>query len=429
VRKRFNGEVFSMFVEALSEQSKICKSLMSHFDRSMEAVDSEGKAVEKPQIPVNVLKFCLPEAECMIATIAVTHFIDSKKVDVATNVTRSMVQRITTFNRRSMDKLSSNAYFFYARCAELNGSLSSIRKEMLDAYRTACLHMNYPGQATLINILLRDYLSCNLVDQAFKFVSKTTFPEQRSNAQYARYLYYVGRIKAIQLEYTDAHNTLTHAVRKAPSNSCRGFRLASTKLSIIVELLTGEIPDRDLFNQHDLRDGLKPYFQLTQAVRSGDLNEFQKVFEKHIDLFHKDKTYSLILRLSQNVIKAGLRSVATSYSQISFDDIRKKLGLNSNEEAEFVIAKAVSDGVIDARIDREAECMLSQRQADLYCSSEPQKQLHKRIAFSLSLHNDLLKAMQYPDKSATNKFAATDEMDQEEMLAALEAEMDEDDDM
>jgi len=153
------------------------------------------------------------------------------------------------------------------------------------------------------------------------------------------------------------------------------------------------------------------------------------VFEKHIDLFHKDKTYSLILRLSQNVIKAGLRSVATSYSQISFDDIRKKLGLNSNEEAEFVIAKAVSDGVIDARIDREAECMLSQRQADLYCSSEPQKQLHKRIAFSLSLHNDLLKAMQYPDKSATNKFAATDEMDQEEMLAALEAEMDEDDDM
>ena len=82
----------------------------------------------------------------------------------------------------------------------------------------------------------------------------------------------------------------------------------------------------------------------------------------------------------------GLRSIATSYSKIGFEDIKNKLGLASNEEAEFVIAKAVSDGVIDARIDREKQCMLSQTKSDLYCSSEPQKQLYINYIDIFSQH-------------------------------------------
>jgi 26S proteasome regulatory subunit N3 len=37
---------------------------------------------------------------------------------------------------------------------------------------------------------------------------KTTFPESASNNQYARYLYYLGRIKAVQLEYSEAQARL-----------------------------------------------------------------------------------------------------------------------------------------------------------------------------------------------------------------------------
>ena len=81
-----------------------------------------------------------------------------------------------------------------------------------------------------------------------------------------------------------------------------------------------------------------------------------------------------------------MRSIATSYSKIGFEDIKNKLGLASNEEAEFVIAKAVSDGVIDARIDREKQCMLSQTKSDLYCSSEPQKQLYINYIDIFSQH-------------------------------------------
>jgi 26S proteasome regulatory subunit N3 len=55
-----------------------------------------------------------------------------------------------------------------------------------------------------MNIILRSYLHENLYEQARNFIVKTTFPEQASNNQYARYLYYLGRIKAVQLEYSEA---------------------------------------------------------------------------------------------------------------------------------------------------------------------------------------------------------------------------------
>src|SRR2546429_6265237 len=51
----------------------------------------------------------------------------------------------------------------------------------------------YAFQATLLNLLLRNYFYYNLYDQADKLVSKTTFPETAGNNQQARYMYYLGK--------------------------------------------------------------------------------------------------------------------------------------------------------------------------------------------------------------------------------------------
>jgi 26S proteasome regulatory subunit N3 len=77
------------------------------------------------------------------------------------------------------------------------GLLSQIRPLMFEAYKSATLRHDQIGQATIMNIILRSYLSQNLYEQARNFIVKTTFPEQASNNQYARYLYYLGRIKAV----------------------------------------------------------------------------------------------------------------------------------------------------------------------------------------------------------------------------------------
>lgn len=53
------------------------------------------------------------------------------------------------------------------------------------------------------------------VGQAEKLRSKAQRPEvSRSTQQLCRYLYYLGRIRAIQLEYTEAKDCLQQASRK-----------------------------------------------------------------------------------------------------------------------------------------------------------------------------------------------------------------------
>jgi len=285
------------------------------------------------------------------------------------------------------------------------------------------------GQATLLNLVLRNYLAYNLYEQALKFVQKTTFPESRPNSQYARYLFYIGQIKAVQLEYSDSHSKLMQAIRKAPqSNAGLGFKLSAYKLAIIVELLTGGVPDRTTFMQQELRVQLRPYYAITQAVRSGDLTAFGGVIKKHEVLFKKDKTLTLINRLRYNVIKTGLRSINLSYSRISLKDICAKLGLETEQDAAGVVAKAIVDGVIDATIDHDNQCVKSQQKHNIYSSCEPQKAFHKRIAFCLQMHNDTVKAMAYPDEDKKDEEDAEKKREREkDMLASIDD--DDDDDM
>jgi 26S proteasome regulatory subunit N3 len=96
---------------------------------------------------------------------------------------------------------------------------------------------------------LRSYISQNLYEQARQFIIKTNFPSNVSNNQYARYLYYLGRIKAVQLEYSESQARLIQSLRKGPEVGAKAFRIQAVKLQVIVELLMGEIPNRQIFSQ------------------------------------------------------------------------------------------------------------------------------------------------------------------------------------
>ncbi|KAJ3047186.1 26S proteasome non-ATPase regulatory subunit, partial [Rhizoclosmatium hyalinum] len=248
----------------------------------------------------------------------------------------------------------------------------------------------------------------------------------------ARYFYYLGRIKAIQLDYTASHSDLVQAIRKAPKNpKSAGFQQAVHKLAIIVQLLTGEIPERSLFREPFLLKALVPYLSITQAVRIGDLAKFQDTLAKHTATFRADKTYTLILRLRHNVIKTGIRMISLAYSKISLRDICLKLQLDSEEDAEYIVAKAIRDGVIDAVLDHENGFMKSKENVDIYSTNEPQNAFHQRISFCLNLHNESVKALRFP--YAQRKEQSTmDALREEERLIAgelAEGDLADDDDM
>lgn len=136
---------------------------------------------------------------------------------------------------------------------------------------------------------------------------------------------------------------------------------------------------------------------------------------------------ALMHRLKHTVIKFGLKKINIAYSKISLRDIMNKLGLESVEETEQIVAKAIRDGVIEATINHDGLFMQSQSFVDQYASNDPQQVLNKRIEFCMQLHNDAVMALTYPQeqKKDYGDFGDLDE-DQEgekDILQSLLEEM------
>lgn len=423
-RRRLNGNVLRAIISQLYPSNADKDALLMFVEEVL-----PGSAEIEPPRTRSAAKTLAPEVDVYLHLLVLLRLIDTNKLTEATECSQQLMNKITAQNRRTLDLIAAKSYYYHSRVFELTNKLDLIRGFLHARLRTSTLRNDFEGQAVLINCLLRNYLHYSLYDQADKLVSKSVFPENASNNEWARFLYYLGRIKAARLEYSDAHKHLVQALRKAPQTAAVGFRQTVQKLAIVVELLLGDIPERAIFRQTALRRSLAPYFQLTQAVRMGNLQRFGEVLENYGPQFRNDHTFTLILRLRQNVIKTAIRSIGLSYSRISPRDIARKLGLDSSEDAEFIVAKAIRDGVIEAFIDPEKGYMSNKESADIYCTREPQLAFHQRISFCLDLHNQSVKAMRYPPKAYGKELESAEERrEREQQDLELAKEMAEEDD-
>lgn len=391
------------------------------------------------------------DLDAYLSLLIIIYLVDTNAIEKATALARQSLAQIQQANKRTLDQVCARTTFYLARCLEIlksqgkGAGLSEERTFLLSLHRTAALRHDVETNATVQNLLLRSYIvESNLYDQADKLVARAPFPRSHaSNGQIARYEYYVGRIRAVQLNYTEAHTHLQQAIRRAPQATSvkeekvekvsppkkdakedakeekttaqvaqatlkaelakakritpgAGFLQTAYKFLVVVELLMGDIPERSIFRMDILKKALAPYMEIVQAVRIGDLSLFSKTLSTHNSLFLADKTHSLILRLRHNVIKTGIRTISLAYSRISLADITKKLHLESEEDAEYIVAKAIRDGVIEAQVNHERGEMTSKETGDVYSTNEPQTQLRQRINFCLQLHNESVKAMRYP---------------------------------
>ena len=177
--------------------------------------------------------------------------------------------------------------------------------------------------------------------------------------------------------------------------------LTVNKLIIIVQLLMGEIPQANsILNPNQMKDfaSFKPYLALIKAVKLGNLDEYKQVLKEYKDKFIADGNYTLAQRIRHVVIKAGLRKINLSYSRISIKDITEKLKLESEKEAEYIIAKAIRDGVFLAKIDHDNGYVQSMDINDVYSTFEPQKSFMARIQFLNKIFTDAQSAMRYGDQ-------------------------------
>lgn len=433
LRKRLNSNVLRklllVYYPTGSGGAATKNPLLDFLEEPMEVDKSTGGV--RPRTGKAAALTQIPEIDIYLHLLVLIYLLDQKKLTDALSCSKQLMDKITPSNRRTLDMLAAKCYFYYSRAYEITDQLDQVRGFLHSRLRTCTLKSDYEGQASLLNLLLRNYLHYNLYDQADKLVSKSTFPESASNNEWARYLYYLGRIKAILLDYSEAHRHLLQAMRKAPQHTAVGFKQTAQKFAITVELLLGDIPDKSVFRQPTMRKTLQPYFQLTQAVRTGNLKNFGQVLENYGAKFQSEGTYSLIVRLRHNVIKTGVRMISLSYSRIFLADISQKLLLDSPEDAEYIVAKAIRDGVIEASIDHEKGFVQSKENTDIYATREPMTAFHQRINFCLDIHNQSVKAMRFPQKSYNRDLESAEkrrEREQQELESAKEiAEEDFDD--
>uniref|UniRef100_A0A8B9TXD0 Proteasome 26S subunit, non-ATPase 3 n=1 Tax=Anas platyrhynchos TaxID=8839 RepID=A0A8B9TXD0_ANAPL len=185
-----------------------------------EPMDTEAELQFRPRMGKAASAPLLPEVETYLQLLLVIFLMNSKRYPEAQKVSDDLMQKISTQNRRALDLVVAKCYYYHSRIYEFLNKLDVVRSFLHARLRTATLRHDADGQATLLNLLLRNYLHYNLYDQAEKLVSKSVFPEQANNNEWARYLYYTGRIKAIQLEYSGG--TKDHDERPAQGAAAHG---------------------------------------------------------------------------------------------------------------------------------------------------------------------------------------------------------------
>jgi 26S proteasome regulatory subunit N3 len=130
--------------------------------------------------------------EIFIGLLSVIFYLDSKEHTKGKQLSLELIEKSKALNRRTLDPLLSRLFFYFAQFHSCLGDSQAIQAFVIQSHRTATLRQDHDTQATLTNIILKNYLETDSIDQADKFVSKTVFPESAGNNQLARYMYYLG---------------------------------------------------------------------------------------------------------------------------------------------------------------------------------------------------------------------------------------------
>lgn len=361
----------------------------------------KGEDCDEDQISSGLVEGNLIERNAYVLLLISVFLLDAKQVQVSMEASTLAVMLLqgSEDHFNTFDPLLSRNYYFLSRAYELSGNLPALHNFLMIGLRTSSLRHDKETQATVYNCILRLHLLQNDFESAGIFLKNSPFPigSTNLNNQTARYHFYRARISSVCGNYFEAAEDLNQTLRKVPHGRfALNFILSATKFLIVIRLLCGEIPDRSAFDLHSR--ALKPYLELTQSVRLGELSQFQQVVDRHMAIWTLDGTKILIERLHESVLRVGLRRLSEAYVKITFSDICKKLGLPTEQDALLLVKKALSEGVISAKINETLNCLESHQLSDLYTTRAPQDAFTSRTQVLQNFHNEAVRAMRFPEK-------------------------------
>jgi len=112
-------------------------------------------------------------------------------MDLAKEFIDFSVASIKNERARTMDEFISKTYYYQGLIYEKKGLAKELIKPFFEAYRSATHRDDKETQATVLNYIIRSYISDNLYTEAANLISICPLPNN------ARYLYYEARVKAV----------------------------------------------------------------------------------------------------------------------------------------------------------------------------------------------------------------------------------------
>lgn len=100
-----------------------------------------------------------PEVQLFLYDLLLMKLIDDGDYKNAKEFGDFVYARLKNVNLRTLDHLGAKAMYFIAIANEKQGQLAQVRPLMFDSYKTASLRKDMIGQATIINVILRSYIS------------------------------------------------------------------------------------------------------------------------------------------------------------------------------------------------------------------------------------------------------------------------------
>ncbi|KAK6090030.1 hypothetical protein P3W45_000918 [Vairimorpha bombi] len=180
---------------------------------------------------------------------------------------------------------------------------------------------------SVITTCLLDYLISNNV---YKRITNKI-----AQSELPRYNFYHGIIELVEGNYDLASSLFN----------------SSTKNSILKRYMIITMLLQSNYNiPLEFDKKIKNYFDLIKIVRDADLESYMIFINEKRTQLIQDKTYFIILRLSQNVIQEKIRCMSLVYSRISYEDMSSRLNINK-EDLDYLLKKSINQGLINGRVE------------------------------------------------------------------------------
>ncbi|OBA28220.1 PCI-domain-containing protein [Hanseniaspora valbyensis NRRL Y-1626] len=432
LRSELNQENLTIFIKILFPNEYTDKANILKYVNNRKSI-VENEELIRNNLPIDFYFLNNEGTEILIRNDILTfthlliqlYLLDSNQIELLNEFNhKEIINKVFLNYSNHLDLVNAKIWFYIQLADEkLNDKTNyEIIEQLLKFLKVAVLKHDAETQVSIICGILRAYLLRGDILSASEFVSKVEFPTNFnvSTSLEARYLYYMAKIFAIQLDYETANDYIIAAIRKAPTNSedSKGFLQIANKLKCVIDLLMGNIPELSFFKNKSIEgEVIKPYFSLTKSVKLGDLSKFTNIINKYKATFLKDDLYLLSVRLRSNVLKTGIKIICKTYSKIHLRDICLKLKLDSEQTAEYIVAKCINDNIIEATINYETGVVETFKESVIYNTKEPQDIFDQRIQFVTQLKNDCIKSLKYPERDEKSKIEEDKEDDEDDIFS------------